>query len=185
MIPRLLGFVSGLSGRAKVLFYGAAAAVLIVALDLVVWGPIKTQLTDLDTKTNREKKNIQYAMNILKQKEDILKELGKYAEQLKPPAAAAVVTLGISDFVNDLARRLNLATSQVKPMEPEDESLTRRYKVRLTCQAEMLEVLMFIHQLEGSERMFEVERWTIESKPKGSSTVECTMVIAKLVILGG
>jgi len=186
VIQKLIAYVSRLSGREKVFFYGAAAALFLVGLDKVMFGPIWDEIEQKDEEIRVLETSVEHKLALLRYKDKIEKELKKYGKYLTPPKDDDVEIEEIMVLLDKLSKGSGDGSVLIKTkraISPRDESVSRKYRVRLTCEGEMTSVLDFLYAVEGSEKLLEIERWTIAVKQEGSSVVTCSMEIARTVIL--
>ncbi len=183
MIKGLLAFIGRLSGKEKVLLYGAAAAVFLLGLDQVMLRPIISEIDELDRKTRATETSVRHALALLKHKQKLALEKEEYKEYLKPPGEYKEEMMAIMKLIDDLCRDLDVVSKGVKDIRSKDESVSRIYRMRLTCEGEMRKLLDFMYAVEGSKKLLEIESWTMAPKNEGSKIVSCTMVVARTVIL--
>jgi hypothetical protein len=140
-------------------------------------------MDQLDTETRTTETAIRHALALLKHKEKILLEKEEYREYLEPPGEYKEEMMAIVKLLDELRTRFSVVSRDERGIRPTEESVSRRYRVRLVCEAEMKNLLGFMYEVEGSRKLLEIESWTVEPKERGSKIVSCTMVIARTVIL--
>ena len=75
-----------------------------------------------------------------------------------------------------------MTVTNTRPGAVEEKPNFRVYKTSIDCEGKLGNVLSFINLLEQSDYLFQVERYTMGPKSKGSEIVKCTLDIARILI---
>ena len=84
--------------------------------------------------------------------------------------------------IETLAAQQSVLITNVRPDDVEEKPNFRIYKTSIDCEGKLGNVLMFIHLLEQSDYLFQVERYSMGPKSKGSDIIKCTLDIARILI---
>ena len=84
--------------------------------------------------------------------------------------------------IETLASQQSVTVTNVRPGDVEDKSNFRIYKTSIDCEGKLGNILSFVNLMEQSDYLFQVERYTMSPKSKGSEITKCTFDIARILI---
>ncbi len=189
MIAALVSFVSRLTKRERVAFYGALIVVSFLLLDRLMLRPILTKIEDLDKEIAEDEVSIRKALGIVDREEELLERSGMYAPYLKKPGSDEEEKLALMEHIQGLASKSSVAVEEIraelKLAEEEGENAAlEKYVVSLRCEGEMQELVSFFYDIEESkERLLKIKNFSMVLKGKDSSAITCTMEISRHIIL--
>jgi hypothetical protein len=180
----LLKLLSGLSKREKTIFYAACLSLSIVALDKLVIFPVYSKIKSLNNEIKEGEAGITRDMRMLAQKEKIILETKKYASYLGSPESEEEAMTSFLKEVENLANKSSLYIIDMKPagVKPEKDN-TKKYQLILSCEGQMEQLIEFIYSIENLDSLLNIERYQISPKNKDTGTVQCSITIAKIVML--
>ena len=181
-IQALYSFLSRLSKREKLIFYGAATFVSLAMIDQLIVTPIYSKITSLNKEVVDKEAGIKKNLRILSQKDRIVEERNRYASLLNKFESGEEDITALLKEVEVLAGKNSVYLIDIKPVGLESEEGQEKYLVRLNCEAEMTGIFSFIYSVESSDKLLTVEDYKITPKSPGSSVARCTMSISKRVM---
>lgn len=179
----ILKYLSRLSKREKEVFYFAVCVVSLVFLDRVVVAPIFSRIRLLDEKIQGQEELIRKNARILAEKERIEATIKEYDKYSRAPLSPEEETAYLLGEIEKLARKTSLYVIDMKPVGVKEDAVSRTYSVDLNCEAQMEQILAFMHEVEGSTLIFFVESFNISSKSKDSSIAKCNLRISHVIFL--
>lgn len=184
MIRILLSFLSHLSRREKLIFYGALTVLGFVLLDRLMLNPIVSEMRLLDEKISNKKASIKEALHIISQKDRLGKETRIYAIYLEGASSDEEEIFTFLKYIENLAGKSSVSLMDIKRSGIKEEILSKKYFIRLSCEAQVEQIIDFFYNIESSNMLLlRIEKWNIAPKAEGSSIINCTMDISKFVIL--
>ncbi|MFC1666928.1 type 4a pilus biogenesis protein PilO [Candidatus Omnitrophota bacterium] len=175
-------FLSRLSQREKLVFYGAIFFISLTLLDRFLIHPIFSKMEELDKEIREKESGIKKSLHILAHKDRIVAERKKYSSfssSLKPGEEEMTSLL---KEIEKLANKSSVYLIDMKPAGLKKAGSSEKYFINLNCEAQMGQLASFIYDLESSSKLFSVERYRIGPKSKESSVAKCSMYISKIVM---
>lgn len=160
-----------------VFFVGAALA------DRAMIAPIASRIQLLDEKINTQTELIKKNVRIVAEKDRVkatAKEFSVYSRKAATQEEEVAFLLG---EVENLARKNSLYIVDMKPLAMQEDKGSRKYSVDLNCEAQMDQLISFMHDVENSQKLFVVESFNITSKSKDSSIAKCNLRISNIIFL--
>ena len=99
-------FLAGLSKREKIVFYGAAFFVSIMALDRLIISPISSKMKLLDEQIKKKEEAIKNDIRIIAQKDRIASLSNKYASMLSGGSSTEETVTPVLKEIEGLAKEL-------------------------------------------------------------------------------
>ncbi|MFA5157308.1 MAG: type 4a pilus biogenesis protein PilO [Candidatus Omnitrophota bacterium] len=179
----LLKVLSGLSKREKIIFYAAATALSLVALDRLIIYPVYSRINSLNNAIKEGETGIVRDMRMLAQKEKIILESKKYASFFSSPESEEEATTSFLKEVENQAGKSSLYIVDMKPAGVKAEKDgTKKFQVVLSCEGQMEQVIEFMYNIENLNSLFNIEKYQISPKSKETGTVQCSITIAMIVM---
>ena len=182
MIKKLAAFYAKLSKREKMILYGSTAALMVLFTDRLILGSVLDKLGSLEAQIKSEEALIRKSLVVSMRKDAILedsKKLVEYSVDTENPEKE------MTDFLQELeslAKTAGVSLVYVKPGSTQAQGEVTRLSATLECEAEMPEVAVFFHGVEGSNKLLRVEKYDIQPKNKESSIARCAMTVTKTVL---
>lgn len=177
------GFVSKLSGQSKVLFIVAVICVSIALMDRLMLGPFWSQMSYMEAEGKAKKENILRNKRILSFQAQIVDEYLKYSTYLDTgEMTQEQIIAALLKKIETLAAQQTVTITNIRPGDLEEKPIYRVYKTSIDCEGQLSNVLAFINLLEQSDFLFQVERYTMGPKSKGSDIIKCGLDIARVLI---
>jgi hypothetical protein len=172
-------FLSRLSKRERLIFYAAAGVVSLLLLDRLMLKPIISQAASLNIKINHKKVSIKEALLIISQKERLDKESNIYMPYLEKALSDEDEKHALLKYIGNLADSSPVSVTYIKMSGIKEETLLKKYHLRLICVAQMEQIVNFFYNIENSKKLIKIEKWHIKTE---AGVTKCTMDISKAVI---
>lgn len=183
MIEKLKELYKKFSPRERILFYGTIGAFVLMLTDLLVLGPILSQLSVLDAEIRAKAQSIQRDMRILSFKQSIYKEYHNYETYLDTGEKSQdEIIAGLLRKLETIAAQHTITITNVMPGELEDKPIYKIYKTTLDFEGALKDVVLFMNHLEESDNLFQVGRYQMEPKSKTGTQMKCSMDISRILI---
>ena len=180
---KVIAWISKMSKREKMLFYGASTVILILATDRIVVRPIFQSYRSMNQQIQDLQMEIKRSLKILADKNHIEDEKKHYADYMVSPKSAEEEAIALLKYVEELANEAAVNLLYVKPAEQKSEGGQKKYYVTLECEAQMGQLIAFFYKVESSNQVLKVERFSVQPVSQGSSVVKSGVTIAKTVAL--
>lgn len=174
---------SKLNPRNRILFIAAAVFVALALMDRLMIGPFTSQMKYVEAESKAQKESIKRSKRVVSFRDGILEEYSKYSTYLDTgEMTQEEIIAALLRKIETLAGQQSVTVTNVRPGDVEEKSNFRIYKTSIDCEGKLVNVLSFINLLEQSDYMFQVERYTMGPKSKGSDITKCTFDIARILI---
>ncbi len=176
-------FVAGLKGPRKVLFFVAVIMLSFALMDRLMLGPFLSQQEYLKAEYKAQRENIRRSKRILSFRERILEEYNQYSAYLDSgELTQEAIVAALLKKIETIAGQQAVTITAIRPGDVEEKPIYRIYKTSLDCEGKLSNVLSFINLLEQSDYLFQVERYSMGPKSKGSEIIKCTMDISRILV---
>ena len=174
---------SKLDGKRRILFIVAVVFVAMAVMDRLMIGPFTSQMKYMEAEGKAQKESIKRSKRVVSFRQGILDEYSKYSSFLDTgEMTQEEIIAALLKKIETLAGQQSVTVTNVRPGDVEEKSNYRVYKTSIDCEGKLGNVLSFINLLEQSDYMFQVERYTMGPKSKGSDITKCSFDIARILI---
>ena len=174
---------SKLNSQSRILFIVAVAFVAFAVMDRLMVGPFTSQMKYMEAESKAQKESIRRSKRIVSFRKGILEEYSKYSTYLDTgEMTQEEIIAALLKKIETLASQQTVTVSNVRPGAVEEKPNFRVYKTSIDCEGKLGNILSFINLLEQSDYLFQVERYTMAPKSKGSDITKCTLDIARILI---
>jgi hypothetical protein len=174
---------SRLSGKNKALFIVAAAFVALALMDRLMIGPFTSQMEFLEAEGKAQTESLRRSKRVVSFRDGIFQEYSKYSTYLDTgEMTQEQIISALLKKIETLAAQQSVTVTNTRPGDVEEKPNFRVYKTSIDCEGKLGNVLSFINLLEQSDYLFQVERYTMGPKSKGSDITKCTFDIARILI---
>jgi hypothetical protein len=175
--------ISKLSGKSRILFIVAATLVSLALMDRLMLGPFTSQMKSLEAESKAQTESLRRSKRVVSFRDGILQEYSKYSTYLDTgEMTQEQIISALLKKIETLAGQQSVTVTNTRPGDVEEKSNFRIYKTSIDCEGKLGNVLSFINLLEQSDYLFQVERYTMGPKSKGSDIAKCTFDIARILI---
>ncbi|MBU1084360.1 MAG: type 4a pilus biogenesis protein PilO [Candidatus Omnitrophota bacterium] len=176
-------FLSKLAPRERTILIGTVLVISVMFLDRMILGPIFSRIRVLGEKIQEKEGEINTGIRILANDERVKQELGiygKYSLKALPSEDELADLLG---EIENLAQGAQVYLIDSSPAGTRNEGMFKKYIVKIDCEGHMEEIVEFMHSIESSRKLINIESLRIRPKEKGSDMMNCNLSIAKTVVL--
>ena len=174
---------SKLNGPSRILFIVAVTFAALAIMDRLMVGPFTSQMKYMEAESKAQKENIKRSKRIVSFRGGILDEYSKYSTYLDTGAMTQEeIIAALLKKIETLAAQQSVTVTNSRPGDVEEKSNFRVYKTSIDCEGKLGSILSFINLLEQSDYLFQVERYTMGPKSKGSDITKCSLDIARILI---
>ena len=174
---------SKLDGKRRILFIVAVVFVAMAVMDRLMIGPFTSQMKYMEAEGKAQKESIKRSKRVVSFRQGILDEYSKYSSFLDTgEMTQEEIIAALLKKIETLAGQQSVTVTNVRPGDVEEKSNYRVYKTSIDCEGKLGNVLSFINLSEQSDYMFQVERYTMGPKSKGSDITKCSFDIARILI---
>ena len=174
---------SKLNPQSRILFIVATAFLALGLMDRLMIGPFTSQMKYMEAESKSQKENIKRSKRVISFREGIREEYSKYSTYLDTgEMTQEEIIAALLKKIETLAGQQSVTVTNVRPGDVEDKSNFRIYKTSIDCEGKLVNILSFVNLMEQSDYLFQVERYTMSPKSKGSEITKCTFDIARNLI---
>lgn len=174
---------SKLSGSGRILFIVSVAFVALAIMDRLMIGPFTSQMKYMEAESKAQKESIKRSKRVVSFREGILEEYSKFSTYLDTgEMTQEEIIAALLKKIETLAAQQSVTVTNSRPGDVEEKPNFRIYKTSIDCEGQLGNILSFINLLEQSDYLFQVERYSMGPKSKGSDITKCTFDIARILI---
>lgn len=174
---------SKLNPQSRILFIVTVVFVALALMDRLMIGPFTSRMNYMEAESKAQKEDIKRSKRVISFRDGILEEYLKYSTYLDTgEMTQEEIIAALLKKIETLASQQSVTVTNVRPGDVEDKSNFRIYKTSIDCEGKLVNVLSFVNLMEQSDYLFQVERYTMSPKSKGSEITKCTFDIARILI---
>ena len=178
-VEKIVAFFERLSKREKIILMAAAAVLSILGAYHLVLRPIFGTFSSLSRQVVDLKTDIKKSVRLLSQKDQIMKEVQEYKDYSLSSKSPEEETVALLKFIEEMANKASINLLYVKPGGIKADEAGKRYFATLESEGPMPQLLTFFYDLETSNQLLRVEKYTLQPVTKGSSVVKCAATISR------
>lgn len=176
---------SKLNTKSRILFIVAVVFLALALMDRLMIGPFTSQMKYMEAESKAQKESIKRSKRVVTFREGILEEYSKYSTYLDTgEMTQEQIISALLKKIETLAGQQSVTVTNIRPGAVEEKPNFHVYKTSVECEGKLGNVLSFINLLEQSDYLFQVERYTMSPKSKGSEIAKCSLDIARILITG-
>jgi len=179
----MLELMARMSKREKMVLTLSVVFVLLALLDRAILHPIIEKITSFE----QEIKSTEYAMTknlkIIQQRRRIEREEKKFASFLISARSDEEETAVLLREIENCARESAVYLVNLKPSGVESDGVTKKFLISVSCEAEMEQLIRFMHSIESSDVLMQVGAFSLNPKSKQSNVIKCELLIHKIALL--
>ncbi len=176
-------FFANLTGVRKALFIVAVVCVALALMDSLMVGPFLSQEQYVNAENKAQRENIKRSKRIVSFQERILEEYAQYSIYLDSSEMTQEgIIAALLKKIETLAKQQSVTITSVRPGDVEEKPSYSIYKTSIDCEGQLTNILSFINLLEQSDYLFQVQRYAMGPKSKGSDIIKCTLDISRTLI---
>lgn len=176
-------FFSKLGKNEKMLVVVAFLFVMTAFMDRLVLGPILAQQKLLEAEAQTKIQTIRRNLRITSFKDSIIKEYKKYQEYLDTGnKSKEEIVSALLREIETIAGQKSITISNIQPGDVEQNPVMEEYKTSLECSGKLRDILEFMQALEESDYLFQVTKYSLTPKGKGSDIMKCSISMSRIFI---
>lgn len=174
-------FFSKLAKREKLLMIAAFLFVMLTIMDRVILGPVLEQQSTLQSEIDSKMKTIHRNLRVLSYKDSILSEYEKYKDYLDTgKKSKEEIVSALLREVETIASQKSITISNIQPGDVQNNPVMDEYKTSLECTGKLRDILEFMQALEESDFLFQITKYSMNPKSKGSDVMKCTISMSRV-----
>ena len=181
-IRSLSAIVARLSKRERIIFFCAVFILSLTLLDRLVIHPIFYKIRSLDKEIEEMKTGIKKNLHILAHKERILADRSKYSSFAGGTESGEEKATSVLKEIENLADKAAIYLIDMKPAGIKETDASRKFSIDLNCEAQMEQLVDFMHSVESSDTLLTIEKYQISPKSKDLSVARCKVTISTILI---
>jgi len=173
---------SSVSSREKKLAVATFALASFGLCFVFVVEPLYKSYKALNQEIKEKQLRLAKNQRLMREKDAITKEFQKYSELITTKKSHEEEMALVLSEIEKTGKAAQMYLSDVKPQRIKDMDFYRELLVEIKFQANMQCITKFIYNLQNSASLLKVKRLQINTKGIGSSEIEGTIQISKIVI---
>lgn len=172
-----------LSKSERTIFFVAAGLVSIALLDAIVLGPIHSRMSMMDAEIDAKTETIKRNLRITSFRDSIVGEYTGYKSYLDSADKVR------EEIIGDLLKKIEVIAGQhkisilnIQPGDIVENPVFQEYKTTLQCEGTFADTLAFMRDLENSEFLFKITKYSMLPKSKGGEVLTSSMDINRIFI---
>ncbi len=160
------------SKREKMLAAFCVLAVSVVMIDRFAVNAWIGRMADLRSRIEGTEKMLVNQQRLMQRKDLIEGEISVFRRYLNPGAAAGTQMAAFLKELEGIARQNEIDSLEIKPQEGESNDLYRVYVFDVQAQSDYSRWIRFLHAVESSPALFEIQRARIAVKETEEGILE-------------
>lgn len=182
-IHELYAAVERLSKREKMVLCCTVLVVSLTFVDRLLISPVSGKLRSLDKEIEDKETVIRNNFHIVALQDKITTESAKYDAFSKSLQMGEEDVTSLLKEIENMANKSSVYLVDMKSGEFKNTGSSKKYVVTLNGEAQMEQIVEFMHAIESSDKLLTIEKYQISPKSKESSIAKCSMTISKIVTL--
>ncbi len=165
------------SRRERLLAVGSAAFLVFLLVDRTVvtsWGQHLVTM-------NRQIRDLEHGLanqyRLLARKEGIQQEVRRYEKYLRPGGDKELYTATLLKEIDELAKQSQVTLEEVKPLLGVENELFQEYSFEVHSECPLPQWVRFVHLIETSHSLFEIEKAKVGVKEGKQDLLEGTLLL--------
>jgi len=175
--------IKKLTGREQVILALCIAVLSVyVGLNAVV-KPLRDKIELVDREIHTYQKSMSMSMLTVQKAQELEQQYNKYLGQFKQIKTDEQVMALILSEIEEISDKFGLLISEMKPKKVKREKQFNKFSVSLTINSELIDMLRFLHILQGQPHLFDLDeaRFDVTLRRK-SSNIRTHLVLSKILI---
>lgn len=181
-IEKLVALYSRASKRERIIMIAAGVFVSMWISDQAVIGPLVATFGNMDREAKDLKTSIRRSVQLLSQKERMMKEVEQYADYSIETKSPDEEALSLLKHIEELANNTSINLLYVKPAGANPGEVIQKYYVTLEGEGQMQQLVQFFYAIENSKLLLRVEKYVLQPTETGSSVIKCSATVSRAII---
>lgn len=176
-------FLSRLGKKERYIAYIAVFIAGAVIFDKLVLGPILKRLKDLNITISRKEKELNNALQIIAQKENINSTYQEYSKDIMQKLSDQKETAQLLSEIEKIAKKTGVSLIGMKPSQVKENKFHNEYIVQIEAEADVSSLVDFLYKLERTSKLIRVGEFRLAAKQKSGNTLKMDMVVKSITIV--
>ena len=176
---------NGLANREKKVFQGAAGCILLLLVDMTVVTPVWDTYSLMEDQIAEAEGALTRNLVNLGRKEAVEAGYERYRSFVRTAGSDEEENAALLSMIEQVARAHQVVLADIKPRETKVDDFHKEYIAELDAEAEMKNLVNFIHEMEKSDQIMKVLSAKLSAKEANSPVVKARITVAKTTFLGG
>ena len=170
------------SRELKILVVSSVLASTYIGYILLVM-PAKEKFFALDEEILAQQRRLAKSATEIKKADDMERLLAVYEQRFKQPASNEGTMSSILSEIEAVAADLKLQIANLTPKRVRESDISNRFSVSLTIDGNFIDVLQFLHTLQGEPHLFDVEEARFDKGTRQqTASVKASLVLGKTFV---
>ena len=166
----------------KILVVSSTLAFVYIGYILLI-RPAKEKLIELDQEIELQQRRLAKTSAEIQKAGATEKVWAVYEQKFRQPASNEGTMSSILSEIEAVAADLKLQIANLTPKRVRESDISNRFSVSLTIDGNFIDVLQFLHTLQGEPHLFDVEEARFDKGMRQQSTsVKASLVLGKTFI---
>ena len=171
-----------LSSREKSILVFCTLTVLIFIGYKGVAQPLHRQSEILNEKIHSSEQKLKKQFNVLERGKIVDKEYEQYAAVFRQTASDGQIMSSILSEVESVARENGMRIADMKPKKVKRIDFYNNFSVSIAMNGQLVDIVKFLYILQNTPHLFNIEELVIEKSSPRSSTLDCRLVLNRILI---
>ena len=157
--------------------------VLMAVMDRLVLGPVLAQQKLLEGEVTTKLQTIKRSRRIIAFKDSIVKEYEKYHDYLDTgEKSKEEIVSALLREIETIAAQKSITISNIQPGDVHQNPVMDEYETSLECMGKLRNLLEFMQALEESDFLFQITKYLMSPKSKGSDIMKADISMSRIFI---
>lgn len=175
--------IKRLTQREQAIFVLCIAMIFIFAGYSGVVKPLRTKIAFTDGEIHKYQRRLNKSTDAIQRSNELEQQYNEYLSKFKQSKTDEQVMASVLSEIEGIAGELGLLISDLKPKKVKHEEYHNKFSVSLTISSELIDILRFLHTLQGQPHFFDIEETRFDkSSRRKLSTIKARLVLSKILI---
>ncbi len=170
-----------LSQRERVIIVIFLLSFLIFVIYTWVYKPLADQASLFKDKVKSAERNLRKNLKTIDESEALKKKYEAILKSFKQTTSDEEIMSSILSEIESAANKINLRLADMKTRKPRKIDFYNNFSVSLAIDAELADILNFIHILQNPPYLFSVEELQLSKNSPRITALRCQMVLSRIL----
>ena len=145
--------------------------------------PLQEKIVFTETRIDKARMKLRKYKRTIRNARKVSTDYNYYRDTFKQTGKDEQVMSSILSEIEEVARKLDLRISDLKPKRVKKEDLYNRFSVSLTINSEFPDIIKFLYTLQRQPHLFNVEELRFDKQTRRrAATIKTRLVLGKILI---
>lgn len=145
--------------------------------------PLRAKIVSTDEEIRIYQRRLKKSTRAIRKSRELEQQYNEYLRKFKQTKTDEQVMASVLSEIESIASDFGLLISDLKPKKVKHEEYHNKFSVSLTISSELIEILRFLHTLQGQPHFFDLEETRFDkSSRRKLSAVKARLVLSKILI---